>query len=91
MSELRLPLTQHRLRGHHEEAISLILDGQAEGVIRRDLDPQMAMLGVLGMTGWVYLWFKPDGRLTAREIGEHFWALSSRGLLIDEPTSKGAK
>lgn len=79
-----------RMHHYHEEAISLIRDGQAEGVVRRDLDPQMAMLGLLGMTGWAYLWFKPTGRLTAREIGEHFWSLMSAGLLADGQAPEGA-
>lgn len=81
-----------RMRSYHDEVFSLIEEGQRTGVVRPDLDPHMAMLGLLGMTGWSYLWYKPSGRLSAREIGGHFWSLLSGGLLDgDQPDSGEAR
>jgi AcrR family transcriptional regulator len=80
-----------RMRQYHHEVLNLIEEGQRLRIIRQDLDPHMAMLGLLGMTGWTYLWYKPSGRLSAREIGEHFWSLLSGGLLDpDNPDFKAA-
>lgn len=79
-----------RFHSYHDDVVGLVTEGQRAGVIRSELDPHMVMLAMLGMTGWTYLWIKPDGRLTARQIGETFWRLISIGLFnrIPEPVSR---
>jgi AcrR family transcriptional regulator len=43
-------------------------------------DAGIATLGLLGMCNWVAQWFKPRGRLGAREIGTLFADLAFEGL-----------
>jgi TetR/AcrR family transcriptional regulator, cholesterol catabolism regulator len=44
-------------------------------------DPAIATLGILGMCNWLAQWFRPGGRLSAREIGTQFADLVLGGLL----------
>lgn len=68
-----------RLRAYRRTIMGLIEAGQREGVLREDLDPHVLMLGLDGMTGWMYLWYRP-GRLSAAEIGEQLWRLGWSGV-----------
>jgi TetR/AcrR family transcriptional regulator, cholesterol catabolism regulator len=43
-------------------------------------DIRMATLGILGMCNWLCQWYRPDGRLSAPEIAEHFADLVLDGL-----------
>jgi AcrR family transcriptional regulator len=67
-----------RLREYRHAILELIQQGQREGVLREDLDPHVLMLGLDGMTGWLYLWYRP-GRLTIDEIGDQLWRLGWAG------------
>ena len=33
-------------------------------------DPRLTAFAIAGLVGWLYRWFKPDGRLTREEIGD---------------------
>lgn len=59
----------------------LIRDAQADAVVKPELDPQLAALAVLGMTNWVYRWYRPDGSHTAEEIADQFSEILVSGLL----------
>jgi TetR/AcrR family transcriptional regulator, cholesterol catabolism regulator len=67
-----------RLRGYRHTILELIEEGQRAGVLRDDLDPHVLMLGLDGMTGWLYLWYRP-GRLGVDEIGDQLWRLGWTG------------
>ena len=79
-----------RFHSYHDDVVGMVIEGQRAGVIRSELDPHMVMLAILGMTGWTYLWIKPDGRLTARQIGETFWQVIGVGLLsrVRQPVAR---
>jgi AcrR family transcriptional regulator len=70
---------ERRLRGYRHTVLELIERGQREGVLRQDLDPHILMLGLDGMTGWLYLWYRP-GRLSTDEIGDQLWRLGWTGI-----------
>jgi AcrR family transcriptional regulator len=56
-----------------------------EGVTKgyfRDIDPSVAVLGILGMCFWMTKWYQPQGRLSAKVISEQFNAILSDGYLL---------
>ena len=69
---------EERLRDYRHAILELIEQGQREGALRRDLDPHILMLGLDGVTGWLYLWYRP-GRLSTEEIGDQLWRLAWSG------------
>lgn len=71
---------QGRLRRYRKTIRTVVEKGIRSGDISDDVDPHLVTLGLDGITGWCYLWFRPDGRLSAEEIGEAFWALLWQGL-----------
>ena len=50
-------------------------------------DVAIATLGVLGMCNWIVQWYRPGGRLGARQIADHFAELLLRGL-YSEPSTR---
>lgn len=71
-------------RVNYERLLQKIL---AEGVRTgefRDIDVKIVSFGILGMCNWLYQWYSPEGRLTAREIAEIFGDLIFRGVLARE-------
>jgi TetR/AcrR family transcriptional regulator, cholesterol catabolism regulator len=70
-------------RKHDYERLfeDVIIEGQKEGLFR-DLTPRLLVLGMLGMTNWMYQWFRPGRDSTAAVAGE-FVLLLERGWLSD--------
>lgn len=60
--------------------LAIIEEGVAGGVFRSDLDPRLAMLGILGMHNWIHRWYVPGGRNSLTEIGDAFAAMVLSGL-----------
>lgn len=50
-------------------------------------NPKIAALAILGSCNWVYRWYKPDGRMTARQVAEVFSDLFLHGLLNQAPSA----
>ncbi len=61
---------------------------QVEGVLRagveagefRDLDPRLTALAWLGMHNYTYLWLKPGGSLSARDVAKPFAEIFMGGI-----------
>lgn len=60
--------------------VETIREGQAAGLIRRDVDAKLAALSVLGSANWTYTWFRREGSITPDVIGEQFATMSVNGL-----------
>lgn len=60
----------------------LIRIGQDQGVFRRDLDPTIAAMSVLGAANWTYRWYRPGTRQPA-EIARQLAEISVRGLVAE--------
>ncbi|GAA4711323.1 TetR/AcrR family transcriptional regulator [Pseudonocardia yuanmonensis] len=70
-------------RAQHEHAVQKwIVEAQAAGRIRPEVDPKIASFAIFGMVNSVYRWFTPGGRKSAEEIGEDFADLVLGGLLV---------
>ena len=67
-------------RRYHQLLTNMIRDGQASGDIRSDIDPVLAMHGMLGMLNWVHRWYHSDGPSTLPEIGAAFASMIVDGL-----------
>lgn len=67
-------------RAYGQVLTGIIEDGQRSGEFDPDLDPRVAMLGLLGMSNWVHRWYRPGGRMTLQQIGEQFGRMSIEGL-----------
>jgi AcrR family transcriptional regulator len=58
----------------------IVREGMKSGEFRADRDAQIVSYGLLGMLNWLYQWYRPQGRLTVREVAEQFTALTLDGL-----------
>lgn len=58
----------------------IISDGIAAGEFRTDTDVGFAARLVLSAGNWTYTWYRPEGDLGPKEIGERFTELLIRGL-----------
>jgi AcrR family transcriptional regulator len=61
----------------------LIGQAQAAGAFPADLDLNLATKAVLGMTNWVYKWYREGGELSPSELGELFARFVFFGLVGD--------
>jgi AcrR family transcriptional regulator len=64
----------------------ILREGIKSGEFRADLDVQVVSYGLLGMLNWLYQWYRPQGRLSVREVAEQFTAIALSGLAA--PASK---
>jgi TetR/AcrR family transcriptional regulator, cholesterol catabolism regulator len=62
-----------------------IRTGVEQGAFRPDLDPIIHSNLGLQMIQTVYLWYRPDGRLSAEEIADLIAEMVLRGLLVTPP------
>jgi AcrR family transcriptional regulator len=70
----------------------LIVEAQEAGIVRRELDPSLVQLFLLGTTIYALDWFNPEGSLDARAISDRladmfFQGLMPRGHVIVAPSS----
>jgi AcrR family transcriptional regulator len=57
----------------------VIRSGAKAGEFRTDIDPSVAVLGIIGMFNWIHRWYNPEGERSLEDFGEDFieMALSS--------------
>jgi AcrR family transcriptional regulator len=78
---------QFRERRHEfERRIEAILQAGVDSGEFRDLEPRLTAMAWLGMHNYTYLWLKPDGTLTARDIAKQF-----ADIFIDGITRKSRR
>jgi AcrR family transcriptional regulator len=78
----------HEKRVRYTEIMEgVIRDGVQSGEFR-SLDPALAALAVGGMCNWFYQWFRPDHRLSSREVAEQFRDIVIHGMLASQPTTR---
>src|SRR5438270_3726961 len=78
---------QFRLRRReYERRVEAVLQGGVDSGEFRDLDPWLTARAWLGMHNYTYLWLKPGGRLSARDVAKPFAEIFTRGI---EPPARG--
>jgi TetR/AcrR family transcriptional regulator, cholesterol catabolism regulator len=64
---------QFRLRRReYERRVEAVLRAGIDAGEFRDVDPRLTALAWLGMHNYTYLWLKPGGRLSARDVAKPF-------------------
>jgi AcrR family transcriptional regulator len=72
---------QFRLRRReYERRVEAVLQAGVDAGEFRDIDPRLTALAWLGMHNYTYLWLKPDGRLTARDVAKPFSDIFIHGI-----------
>lgn len=79
------------LRDRYEKLWAAMLKLLAENnYIRKDIDLDLLRLIGLGAINWVAVWYHPDGKYSAEDIGDFIWMLIMRGVINPQLDSKGS-
>jgi TetR/AcrR family transcriptional regulator, cholesterol catabolism regulator len=60
----------------------LVVEGQKDGTLRRDLDADVLTLQLLGSVHWMYRWYQGSGPRTAGEIGDQLAEVILAGAAV---------
>jgi AcrR family transcriptional regulator len=71
-------------RREYEQRVEDVLRAGIDSGEFRDVDPRLTALAWLGMHNYTYLWLKPGGRLSARDVAKPFSDLFIRGIVSDD-------
>jgi AcrR family transcriptional regulator len=74
-------------RRYHERFRSLVQEGQRDGTFRTDVPADLAVNFLFGAVHQLSTWWRPDGALGAREVGDYYVGLFLGGL---RPAGDGA-
>ena len=66
---------------------ALLVEGQTRGVIAKDIDRKITVLGILGMCNAVARWSGPAADMGLEAVTNSFTRLISSGLFATSPTS----
>jgi AcrR family transcriptional regulator len=67
-------------RAYHDQFRSLVEEGMAAGVFRTEVSADVVVHYFLSTVNQLGSWFRPDGPLTARQVGEQYTDLLLSGL-----------
>ena len=68
----------------------IIQDGIRDGEFDPEIPASIIAFGIYGMVHWTYQWMRPDGSLTAQQIGECFAKIAMHGLVTATRKPTGA-
>ncbi|HEX4492239.1 MAG TPA: TetR/AcrR family transcriptional regulator, partial [Acidimicrobiia bacterium] len=74
-------------RREYERRVEKILRAGIKAGEFRAVDVRLTALAWLGMHNYTYLWLKPGGRLSARDVAKPFADLFIRGITNDGATA----
>jgi AcrR family transcriptional regulator len=64
----------------YERRVEAVLQAGVDSGEFRDVDPRLTALAWLGMHNYTYLWLKPGGRLSARDVAKPFAEIFTAGI-----------
>jgi AcrR family transcriptional regulator len=67
-------------RREYERRVEVVLQAGVDSGEFRPLDARLTSLAWLGMHNYTYLWLKPGGRLSARDVAKPFADIFLRGI-----------
>jgi AcrR family transcriptional regulator len=67
-------------RREYERRVEAVLRAGVKSGEFRNLDPWLTARAWLGMHNYTYLWLKPGGRLSARDVAKPFAEIFTRGI-----------
>jgi TetR/AcrR family transcriptional regulator, cholesterol catabolism regulator len=65
-----VPAAIERRRAYEKTFAGVVEEGVAAGMFKSGMNLRIAVLTILGALNWTPEWFSPDGRLTAKDVGE---------------------
>jgi AcrR family transcriptional regulator len=68
-------------RREYERRVEAVLQAGIDTGEFRDVDPRLTALAWLGMHNYTYLWLKPSGPLTARDVAKPFADIFMGGIV----------
>jgi AcrR family transcriptional regulator len=72
-------------RREYERRVESILQSGIDAGEFRDVDPRLTALAWLGMHNYTYLWLKPGGPVSARDVAQPFADIFLRGIARSTP------
>lgn len=75
-----------RMHAYEHYFEQVIEEGMAAGVFRADIDPKIAVYGLLAMCNSLSQWYKPSGKYSPNQIAEHFVKMLETGLETPQAT-----
>ena len=79
---------QFRQRRHaYEQRVEAVLRAGVDTGEFRDLDPRLTAMAWFGMHNYTYLWLKPGGELSARDVAKPFADIFMQGITSPNPSS----
>ncbi|MEK3934011.1 TetR/AcrR family transcriptional regulator [Sporosarcina sp. FSL W7-1349] len=67
---------------YHSMILDNTKDEMENGTFRKDLDPEIMTLAILGMCNWAYQWYQPEGRFDVDEIVDIFFRILKDGMFF---------
>ena len=81
LGEDNLPVAVERRRLYERSFEKVVAEGIKSGKFRADLNLRIVVLTILGALNWTPEWFSPEGRLSAREVGQLMANTLLQGIL----------
>jgi AcrR family transcriptional regulator len=69
-----------KMRRYESIVLTVLEEGVADGTIRADVPPRLAMNAIFGMLNWTHRWFRPNRKYSAKDVATAFAAISIDGL-----------
>jgi AcrR family transcriptional regulator len=86
--EQRRRLSHHHFRevkrkrdAFQDKIVEIVERGIASGLFKDAQSSHVLAFGIIGMCTWAYQWYRPNGEMSAREIGNLYADLVLQGLL----------
>ena len=70
-----------RRRSFDNHVAALITEGQQDGSLRSDIDPNLMARLLIGMATWVIEWYQPGGRWTVDDVAKAVVEMASTGMV----------
>ncbi len=61
----------HALQQRFDDALARLLQAGIDAGELKPIDPRTATLAIGGMIGWMFVWYRPEGRLSPEDLMEH--------------------
>jgi AcrR family transcriptional regulator len=77
----RKPVIIEQRRQFENFIVELLSEGQKAGEVDATLDPKIGAYMILGAMNGIYTWYRPDGRVSPKELGDYAAQMLVDGVL----------
>ena len=85
--ERKAAIVEYR-RSYELEVAALIGRGQAQGVFKTTVEPELAAVAMLGFLNSVHQWYRPGGQWTPDELADAYAELAVGSLVSSAPARR---